>query len=98
MNRSTLDDIRFKSDYFGSTIGRYASPWFGSYYLVDDESIFTNRNAFRIKKGFFSLGGKQYQLAVNSGNNHNHGGVKGYDKVGYVNCLFQFSFLFFSNI
>ena len=23
MNRTTLDDIRFKSDYFGSTIGRY---------------------------------------------------------------------------
>ena len=52
------------------------------------ESILTNRNAFRINKGLFSLDGKQYQLAINSGNNHNHGGVKGYDKVGCVNCLF----------
>ena len=43
---------------------------------------FIHRNAFRIKHGKFALDGKQYQLATNSGNNHNHGGIKGYDKVG----------------
>lgn len=40
-----------------------------------------NRNAFRIKHGEFSLNGIPYTLARNSGNNHNHGGIKGYDKV-----------------
>ena len=70
MNRSTLEDIRFRSDYFGSTIGR---GFYGSGII--------ERSAFRIKKGHFSLGGIDYQLATNSGNNHNHGGVKGFDKV-----------------
>jgi aldose 1-epimerase len=35
----------------------------------------------RIAKGKFSLGGKEYALAVNNGENHLHGGVKGFDKV-----------------
>ena len=35
----------------------------------------------RIAKGKFSLEGKDYQLATNDGNNHLHGGDKGYDKV-----------------
>ena len=43
--------------------------------------LLTARNAFRIKHGKFSLGTNHYKLATNSGNNHNHGGVKGYDKV-----------------
>lgn len=40
-----------------------------------------SRNAFRIKHGKFHLDGTEYSLATNSGNNHNHGGIKGYDKV-----------------
>jgi aldose 1-epimerase len=35
----------------------------------------------RIAKGRFTLNGTPYQLPVNSGENHLHGGFKGYDKV-----------------
>ena len=70
MNRTSLDDIVHRSDYFGATIGRFGIlSWVNA------------RNAFRIKHGEFSLGSDHYTLATNSGNNHNHGGVKGFDKV-----------------
>lgn len=35
----------------------------------------------RIAKGKFSIGGKEFTLATNNGENHLHGGVKGYDRV-----------------
>jgi aldose 1-epimerase len=39
------------------------------------------RVANRIKNGRFSLNGKEYQLALNDVQNHNHGGISGFDKV-----------------
>ncbi|MBL8231122.1 MAG: galactose mutarotase [Bryobacterales bacterium] len=46
-------------------------PYFGA--LV-------GRYANRIGKAQFSLAGKQYKLAANNGENHLHGGLKGFDK------------------
>jgi aldose 1-epimerase len=37
----------------------------------------------RIAKGKFTMDGKDYQLTVNSGTNHLHGGAKGFDKVSW---------------
>ncbi|MCF8226987.1 MAG: galactose mutarotase [Bacteroidales bacterium] len=47
-------------------------PYFGA---------IVGRFANRISRAAFVLDGKKYKLAANQGNNHLHGGIKGFDKV-----------------
>jgi len=65
-----LDDVVLGFDSLGGYLGK--EPFFGAT---------VGRVGNRIAKGRFTLDGKAYQLAVNDGPNHLHGGIKGFDKV-----------------
>jgi aldose 1-epimerase len=65
-----LDDVVLGFDNLDAYLK--GDPWFGA--LV-------GRYANRIAKGRFTLNGVEYKLATNNGENHLHGGVKGFDKV-----------------
>ena len=65
-----LDDIVLGFDNLESYLKD--PPFFGA---------IIGRYGNRIAKGAFTLEGKVYQLAVNNGPNHLHGGNKGFDKV-----------------
>ncbi len=53
-------------------------------YVKDSNTYFgaiVGRHANRIEGASFILNGQEYVLAKNDGNNHLHGGIKGFDKV-----------------
>ena len=65
-----LDDVVLGHDSLEGYLHR--SRFFGA--LI-------GRFANRIGRGRFTLNGVDYQLAINNGKNHLHGGVRGFDKV-----------------
>jgi aldose 1-epimerase len=67
--------------------GRVEEVVLGFDNLKDYENIrnfygaIVGRSGNRIAKGKFSLNGIEYKLAINDGENHLHGGIKGFDRV-----------------
>ena len=65
-----LEDIVLGFDSLSSYVKN--NPFFG---------CIVGRYGNRIAKGKFKLDDQTYTLAVNNGENHLHGGLKGFDKV-----------------
>ena len=67
---SNLDNVTLGFPTLDGYLARH--PYFGST---------VGRYCNRIAKGEFTVGGEQYTLATNNGDNHLHGGQVGFDKV-----------------
>ena len=65
-----LGDVVLGHDSLGDYLGGH--PYFGA---------IVGRYGNRIAAGHFTLDGVEYKLATNNGDNHLHGGVRGFDKV-----------------
>lgn len=65
-----FDDVVLGFERLDGYLGE--SPYFGA---------IIGRYGNRIGAARFSLGGQSYQLAANNGQNHLHGGLKGFDKL-----------------
>ena len=73
-----FDDIVLGYDNLQNYIKN--SPYFGA---------IVGRYANRINRGIFYIDGKKYQLSINDGKNHLHGGKKGFDKVLWKGKSFE---------
>jgi aldose 1-epimerase len=68
-NKGQMGDVVLGFDELSSYLTK--NPFFG---------CITGRYGNRIAKGRFTLNGVEYKLAINNGENHLHGGIKGFDK------------------
>lgn len=66
-----FDDVALGHKSLENYLKRETNPYFGST---------VGRYANRIAKGKFFLDGKEYNLSINDGRNHLHGGINGFDR------------------